>query len=43
MLVGAYPRVFDRSIPAAERFSAYTAGYVKRDVRRLANIGDLLI
>lgn len=41
LLAGAYPRVFDRNIPAAEWFSAYIAGYVERDVRRLANIGDL--
>lgn len=41
LLAGAYPRVFERKIAPADWFSAYVAGYVERDVRRLANIGDL--
>lgn len=41
LLAGAYPRVFERNIAPADWFSAYVASYVERDVRRLANIGDL--
>jgi len=41
LLAGAYPRPFDRNIAPADWYSAYVAGYAERDVRRLANIGDL--
>jgi uncharacterized protein len=41
MFAGAYPRVFERNIAPSEWFSAYVASYVERDVRTLANIGDL--
>lgn len=41
MFAGAYPRVFERNIVPSDWFSAYVASYVERDVRTLANIGDL--
>jgi uncharacterized protein len=41
LLAGGYPRIFERKIPPDEWFSAYVANYVERDVRLLANIGDL--
>lgn len=41
LVAGGYPRIFERKIPPDEWFSAYVANYVERDVRLLANIGDL--
>jgi uncharacterized protein len=41
LFAGAYPRVFERHIAPSDWFSAYVASYVERDVRTLANIGDL--
>lgn len=38
---GAYPRIFDRQIPAHQWLADYVATYVQRDVRQLLNIGDL--
>ena len=38
---GAYPRIYDRSIPAHQWLTDYTATYVQRDVRQVVNIGDL--
>ena len=38
---GAYPRIYDRSIPAHQWLADYTATYVQRDVRQVVNIGDL--
>jgi len=38
---GAYPAIFDRSVPPPEWLGAYTATYVERDVRQLLNVGDL--
>lgn len=38
---GAYPRIFDRQIPAAQWLADYVATYVQRDVRQLLKVGDL--
>lgn len=40
---GGYPRIHERSLPAAEWLANYTATYVERDVRQLLNVGDLLL
>ncbi len=39
---GAYPRIYDRNIPAHQWLADYTATYVQRDVRQVLNVGDLL-
>jgi predicted AAA+ superfamily ATPase len=41
LLAGGYPRIFARKVPPDQWFSAYVANYVERDLRLLANIGDL--
>lgn len=38
---GAYPRIYDRGIPAHQWLADYTATYVQRDVRQILNVGDL--
>ncbi|MDX9820219.1 MAG: DUF4143 domain-containing protein, partial [Desulfococcus multivorans] len=38
---GAYPRIYDRHIPAHQWLADYTATYVQRDVRQVVNVGDL--
>ena len=38
---GAYPRIYDRNIPAHQWLADYTATYVQRDVRQVINVGDL--
>jgi predicted AAA+ superfamily ATPase len=38
---GAYPRIYDRDIPAHQWLADYTATYVQRDVRQVINVGDL--
>ena len=38
---GAYPRIYDRGIPAHQWLSDYTTTYVQRDVRQVINISDL--
>lgn len=40
---GAYPRIYDRSIPAHQWLADYTATYVQRDVRQVINVGDLQV
>ena len=40
---GAYPRIYDRNIPAHQWLADYTATYVQRDVRQVINIGDLQV
>lgn len=39
---GAYPRIYDRSIPAHQWLADYVSTYVERDVRQVLNVGDLL-
>ena len=38
---GAYPRIYDRNIPAHQWLADYTHTYVQRDVRQVINVGDL--
>lgn len=38
---GAYPRIYDRGIPASQWLADYTATYIQRDVRQVINVGDL--
>ncbi|MBA3029834.1 MAG: ATP-binding protein [Desulfobacteraceae bacterium] len=38
---GAYPRIYDRKIPAHQWLADYTATYIQRDVRQVINVGDL--
>ncbi len=39
---GAYPRIYDRKIPADQWLADYIVTYVQRDVRQVLNVGDLL-
>jgi len=39
---GAYPRIYDRNIPAQQWLADYVATYVQRDVRQVIRVGDLL-
>jgi predicted AAA+ superfamily ATPase len=41
MFRGGYPAIYDRHIEPSVWLSSYTATYIDRDVRTLANIGDL--
>lgn len=38
---GAYPRIYDHDIPAAQWLADYTTTYIQRDVRQVINVGDL--
>jgi len=38
---GAYPRIYDRGIPADQWLADYLTTYVQRDVREIVNVGDL--
>ena len=38
---GAYPRIYDRKIPAHQWLADYTSTYVQRDVREVLNISNL--
>jgi predicted AAA+ superfamily ATPase len=38
---GAYPRIYDRGIPASQWLADYTTTYLQRDVRQVVNVGDL--
>ena len=38
---GAYPRIYDRNIPAHQWLADYTSTYVQRDVREVLNVSDL--
>ncbi len=40
---GAYPRIYDRDIPAHQWLADYSATYVQRDVRQVINVGDLQV
>lgn len=39
---GGYPRIYDRQLDPAEWLASYVATYVERDVRQVANVGDLV-
>ena len=38
---GAYPRIYDRDIPAHQWLTDYTTTYIQRDVRQVINVSDL--
>jgi len=38
---GGYPRIFDRGLDPAEWLRSYVATYLERDVRTIANVGNL--
>lgn len=40
---GAYPRIYDRNIPAQQWLADYTPTYLQRDVRQVINVGDLQV
>lgn len=40
---GAYPRIYDRNIPAHQWLRDYTSTYIERDVRQVLNVGDLQV
>lgn len=42
LLAGGYPRIFDASIEPATWLSGYVATYLERDVRTIADVGDLV-
>ena len=41
LLTGGYPRILDRGLEPAVWLRAYATTYVERDVRSIANVGDL--
>ena len=41
LFAGGYPRIFDRELDPADWLGSYIAAYIERDVRTVANIGDL--
>jgi len=40
---GAYPRIYDRNIPAQQWLADYITTYIERDVRQVINLGDLQV
>lgn len=42
LLTGGYPRIFDCKLKAPDWLASYVATYLERDVRSIANIGDLV-
>ncbi len=42
LLTGGYPRILDQSLTPSEWLASYVMTYLERDVRTLANIGDLV-
>jgi predicted AAA+ superfamily ATPase len=42
LLTGGYPRILDRELRPADWLSAYVATYLERDVRSIAQVGDLV-
>lgn len=41
LFAGGYPRIFDHGLNASEWLRSYVATYLERDVRTIANVGDL--
>ena len=42
LLHGSYPRVYEQEIAPLDFYSSYVHTYIERDVRQIANIGDML-
>ncbi len=43
MFTGGYPRIFDRGLDPSRWLRSYVATYIERDVRAVANVGDLTL
>ena len=41
LLTGGYPRILDQALEPAEWLAPYVTTYIERDVRTVANVGDL--
>ena len=41
LFAGGYPRIFDRGVDPTAWLRSYVATYLERDVRTIANVGDL--
>ena len=41
LLTGGYPRILDRGLAPADWLGSYVATYIERDMRSIANVGDL--
>ena len=41
LFAGGYPRIFDQELDPSEWLRSYVATYLERDVRAIANIGNL--
>ncbi len=41
LITGGYPRILDRELDPAQWLGAYVTTYIERDVRSVANVGDL--
>ncbi len=41
LLVGGYPRIFDRNLDPVDWLRSYVATYLERDVRTISNVSDL--
>ena len=42
MFAGGFPRIYDQSIIPSDWLAAYVGTYIERDVRTVANVGDLV-
>ncbi|MCB9878719.1 MAG: ATP-binding protein [Planctomycetes bacterium] len=42
LMIGGYPRIFDRQLGASDWLRSYVATYLERDVRAISKIGDLV-
>ncbi len=42
LLTGGYPRIYDRALDPSDWLESYVATYLERDVRSIANVGDLV-
>ena len=42
LITGGYPRILDRDLPPADWLGSYVATYIERDMRSIANVGDLI-
>ncbi|MYI06555.1 MAG: ATP-binding protein [Gemmatimonadetes bacterium] len=43
MFSGGYPRIFDRGLDPSRWLRSYVATYIERDVRNVANVGNLAL
>ncbi len=43
LLQGSYPRLYEEDLKAIDLYPSYIHTYIERDVRQIANVGDILI